>query len=64
MDDKFTTQCYIKGFPQNNRDGVLNGIRDPRQRDAVQVDFAPIPESKIGELAAKFDVVLGFTPTN
>jgi protocatechuate 3,4-dioxygenase beta subunit len=62
MDDKFTTQCYIKGFPQNARDGVLNGIRDPRQRESVQVDFARIADSKIGELSAKFDVVLGFTP--
>jgi protocatechuate 3,4-dioxygenase beta subunit len=31
-------------------------------REAVTVDFAPIPESKIGELAARFDIVMGFTP--
>ena len=37
-------------------------LRDERQRDSVQVDFAPIKDSKIGELAAKFDIVLGFTP--
>ena len=60
--DPFTTQCYIKGHPQNERDGVLRGIRDERQRAAVQVDFAPVQDSKIGELAAKFDVVLGWTP--
>ena len=24
--DKFTTQCYIKGEPQNDRDGVIKGI--------------------------------------
>src|SRR5688572_26313327 len=60
--DDFTTQCYIKGHPQNDRDGVLRGVRDEKQRASVQVDFKPIEESKAGELAAKFDVVMGFTP--
>src|SRR5688500_3281649 len=60
--DDFTTQCYIKGHPQNARDGVLRGIRDDKQRASVQVDFTPIEESKAGELAAKFDVVMGYTP--
>jgi protocatechuate 3,4-dioxygenase, beta subunit len=57
-----TTQCYVKGEPQNERDGILRGIRDPRVRDAVIVDFSPVRGSKIGELAAKFDIVLGVTP--
>jgi protocatechuate 3,4-dioxygenase, beta subunit len=57
-----TTQCYVKGEPQNEKDFVYKSIRDPKARDAVTVDFAPIRESRIGELAAKFDVVLGFTP--
>ena len=61
--DKFTTQCYIKGHSQNDRDGILRGIRDPRQRQSVIVDFAPIEDSPIGELTAKFDIVLGYTPT-
>ena len=60
--EKFTTQCYIKGEPQNERDGVLRGIRDAKQRESVIVPFEPIKASKIGELAAKFDVVMGFTP--
>jgi protocatechuate 3,4-dioxygenase, beta subunit len=60
--DKWTTQCYIKGNPSNERDGIWRGIRDARQRDSVTVDFAPIQESKAGELAAKFDIVMGFTP--
>jgi protocatechuate 3,4-dioxygenase, beta subunit len=62
--ERFTTQCYIRGLAQNQGDMVLRGIRDDRQRDAVQVDFTPVADSKIGELAAKFDVVLGFTPTH
>jgi protocatechuate 3,4-dioxygenase beta subunit len=60
--DKFTTQCYVKGEPKNARDGILNGIRDRKARDAVIVEFAPIKGSRIGELAARFDIVLGFTP--
>src|SRR5689334_13481161 len=31
---KFTTQCYIKGHPQNERDGVLRGIRDAKAKDS------------------------------
>ncbi len=57
-----TTQCYVKGEPANQKDGIYRSIRDPKARDAVTVDFTPIAGSRIGELAANFDVVLGFTP--
>jgi protocatechuate 3,4-dioxygenase, beta subunit len=57
-----TTQCYVKGEPQNEKDGIYRSIRDKKARDSVTIDFAPIPDSKIGELAARFDIVLGFTP--
>ncbi|MCX7420297.1 MAG: protocatechuate 3,4-dioxygenase [Planctomycetia bacterium] len=60
--EKFTTQCYVKGHPGNAKDGVLRGIRDEKARESLMVDFAPLKESKIGELAAQFDIVLGFTP--
>ncbi|BCX47620.1 protocatechuate 3,4-dioxygenase subunit beta [Haloferula helveola] len=60
--DKWTTQCYIKGEKQNERDGVIRGIKDEKQRAAVIVDFAPVKGSKTGELAARFDIVMGFTP--
>lgn len=60
--DKFTTQCYIQGEPQNERDGVLRGIRDEKARASVIVPFAPVKNSKANELAAKFDIVMGFTP--
>jgi len=59
---KFTTQCYVKGEPGNEKDGIFKTITDPKLRAAILVDFAPIPKSKIGELAARWDVVLGFTP--
>lgn len=60
--DKFVTQCYIKGEAQNEKDGVLRGIRDAKQRASVIVPFLPLKGSKIGELTAKFDVILGYTP--
>lgn len=56
------TQCYIKGHPQNERDGVLRGIRDPKAKAALMVDWKKIKDSKIGEYAANWDVVLGQTP--
>jgi protocatechuate 3,4-dioxygenase beta subunit len=60
--EKFTTQCYVKGHPGNARDQIYNSVKDPKAKAAITVDFAPIPGSRIGELAAKFDVILGFTP--
>lgn len=59
---KLITQCYIKGHPGNAKDGVLKGIKDPKALQSVMVDFAPMKNAKHGELSAKFDVVLGFTP--
>jgi protocatechuate 3,4-dioxygenase beta subunit len=58
-----TTQCYVQGHPQNQRDGILRSIRDPRQRASVIVPFTPLKESRIGELAARFDIVIGWTPS-
>src|SRR5262245_59327979 len=57
-----TTQCYVKGEPGNDRDGIFRAIRDPKARDAVLVAFAPMKTSRIGELTARFDIVLGVTP--
>lgn len=57
-----TTQLYIKGHPGNDKDIVFRGLKDAKARDAITVEFAKVKESKIGELAAKFDLVLGVTP--
>jgi protocatechuate 3,4-dioxygenase, beta subunit len=59
--DVLNTQCYIQGHPGNERDGIWRRLGE-KGRAAVTVDFKPIKESKIGELAAKFDLVLGVTP--
>lgn len=60
--DLLTTQCYVKGHAGNEKDGIYRSIRDPKARASITVEFAPIKESRIGEVAAKFDLVLGFTP--
>jgi protocatechuate 3,4-dioxygenase beta subunit len=57
-----TTQMLIKGHPQNERDGVFRSVRDERQRAAVMAEFRPLAGSKIGELTASFDLVLGVSP--
>ena len=56
-----TTQLLIDGHPQNEGDGVFRSVRNEAERKSLLVDFKPIPDSKIGELAANFDVVLGRT---
>jgi protocatechuate 3,4-dioxygenase, beta subunit len=58
-----TTQCYVRGEPGNARDGILRRIRDSQARESVIVDFSPMQESRAGELAARFDIVLGVTPS-
>jgi protocatechuate 3,4-dioxygenase, beta subunit len=57
-----TTQCYVKGHPGNEKDGIWRNMKDEKQRAAVTVDFAPLKGSRAGELAAKFDIILGVTP--
>ena len=63
-DRVLTTQCYIKGEPKNQNDFVIKrGIGDDREKLALLVaDFKPLPDSKAGELVARFDIVVGETP--
>src|SRR5947209_8563203 len=56
------TQLFVAGHPQNKTDMVLRGLRDPKERELVMGDFKAVKESKIGELAVKFDIILGRTP--
>lgn len=58
--DKWTTELYIKGHYLNARDSVARFVKNVK---ALEIDFKPMPEAKAGELSAKFDVVMGFTPT-
>ncbi len=54
-----TTQLYIKGFSGNEQDGIYRSLKD---RELVTADFKPLKDSKIGEVAAHFELVLGLTP--
>jgi protocatechuate 3,4-dioxygenase beta subunit len=56
-----TTQMLVNGHPQNDGDMVARGVRDPLALETILVDFKPIRESKLGELAANFDIVIGRT---
>jgi protocatechuate 3,4-dioxygenase, beta subunit len=57
------TQCYVKAETERNEaDFIYRAIRDAKARESVTIDFKPIRESKIGELSAKWDIVLGVTP--
>jgi protocatechuate 3,4-dioxygenase beta subunit len=53
------TQMYVFGEPQNERDGVLNSIRDRRQRDSVIVRLEPADGLEPEALAGTFDIVVG-----
>ena len=55
------TQIFIAGHPQNARDAVFRGLNGLVERELVQTEFKPVPGSKIGELAAKFDIIIGRT---
>lgn len=57
-----TTQMLIKGHPQNESDVLFRQIQDPAQRALLVTSFEPLPESRLGELSASFDLVLGQTP--
>ena len=57
----YTTQMLINGHPQNERDGVFQNASEAG-RKSLLVDFNPLADSKIGELSAKFDIVMGMTP--
>ena len=62
--DAFTTQMYIEGEPRNATDNLLNSVSDTRARASIIVPFEAMPSSRIGELSAEFNVVLGRTPSS
>lgn len=56
-----TSQFFVKGHEQNQRDGIYRSI-DPKVKSLVDVEFKPMPDSKHGELLAQADIVVGLTP--
>lgn len=61
---RFATQCYIRGEPRNQRDGLLNAIREPALRELLVVPFVPVAGAREPEQVARFDIVLGLTPAS
>ena len=59
-----TTQLMIRGHANNARDGIFREAGDLIDRELVMGDFKPLAESKIGEFACNFDIVLGKTPSD
>ena len=57
-----STQLLIQGHAMNAGDGLFRAIRDPKYRQLLLAEFRPIRESRIGELSANFDLVIGHTP--
>ena len=59
-----TTQCYIKGFAGNEKDGIWKSLGSEKNKNAVTVEFAAMKNAKMNEWAARFDIVLGATPAS
>lgn len=57
-----TSQINIAGHPGNEVDGVVRGGITLFDRELLMTDFVPMPGSKLGELTARFDIILGRTP--
>lgn len=57
-----TTQLFVAGDSGNEKDFIYQDIRGEAARKAVSTSFDPIKDSKLQELAANFDIVLGMTP--
>lgn len=56
--EPLVTQMYVAGEPLNQRDGILNRISDPRQRDSVIVRLEPGDRLEAQALVGTFDIVL------
>jgi protocatechuate 3,4-dioxygenase, beta subunit len=54
--EPLVTQLYVAGAPENARDFVLNGVRDPQARQRLVVPFERAAGSP--ELLAHWDIVL------
>lgn len=61
-EEKFTTQLYVQGHPGNEKDNIWKSLGGPRERALCTVPFKPHRRTGPGELAARFDIVLGATP--
>lgn len=49
---------------RNEKDGLYRRVKDDAKRAALLADFKPMRDSKIDELVANWDAVLGWTPAD
>jgi protocatechuate 3,4-dioxygenase beta subunit len=56
---RLVTQMYVAGESANERDPVLNAIRDQAARARVVVPLEPASQIEAGALSGMFDIVLG-----
>ena len=59
-----TTQLYIEGEKQNAKDFLYRRIGggNPELQKLVTIPFKPLATSKLGELTARMDLIVGLTP--
>jgi protocatechuate 3,4-dioxygenase beta subunit len=55
--DPFITQMYVEGEPGNERDFLLNSVRDPQARARLIVALTPAAADPVA-LQGRFDIVL------
>lgn len=55
---QLVTQIYVRGEPANERDFLLNAIRDQSARDSLIIAFENDPTGTAGELIAEFNPVM------
>jgi protocatechuate 3,4-dioxygenase, beta subunit len=53
-----TTQMYVAGEPGNERDFLLNAVRDPERRARLIVELRSAEADEAGALAGTFDIVV------
>jgi protocatechuate 3,4-dioxygenase, beta subunit len=58
--NQLTSQFYIAGEPQNERDFVFReAARSPLQRERIEMRLSPAPGLEAGALATSMDIVIG-----
>lgn len=56
---ELVTQLYVAGEPANERDFLLNAVRDPRERERLIARFDPADRIEPGAVLANFEIVVG-----
>jgi protocatechuate 3,4-dioxygenase beta subunit len=59
--EPWTTQLFVKGHPGNAQDQIYRRVGDAKALATVTAEFLPVKDSPIGELQARFDIVIGTT---